>query len=86
MLIVSGAFAAAQQQYIDNLKKSLLNTVESGVWRYDGHSMKNFTKKDGLDGDLIGLFTKAKQVNCGLEKVPMVFIVSMSILLNENIN
>ena len=28
-------------------------TSDSGVWRYDGHTMKNFTKKDGLDGDLI---------------------------------
>ncbi len=28
-------------------------TYESGVWRYDGHTMKNFTQKDGLDGGLI---------------------------------
>lgn len=35
---------------------------------------------------LLGLFTKAKQVNCGLAEVPMVCIVSMASLLNENIN
>ena len=36
-------------------------TVESGVWRYDGNSVKNFTKKDGLDGDLIWIIYKSKQ-------------------------
>ena len=35
-------------------------TVESGVWRYDGNSLKNFTKKDGLDGDLIWIIYKSK--------------------------
>ena len=35
-------------------------TVESGVWRYDGNSVKNFTKKDGLDGDLIWIIYKSK--------------------------
>jgi len=36
-------------------------TVESGVWRYDGNSMKNFTKADGLDGDLIWIIYKSKK-------------------------
>jgi ligand-binding sensor domain-containing protein len=35
-------------------------TVESGVWRYDGNSVKNFTKKDGLDGDFIWIIYKSK--------------------------
>jgi hypothetical protein len=35
-------------------------TVESGVWRYDGNSVKNFTRKDGLDGDLIWIIYKSK--------------------------
>jgi ligand-binding sensor domain-containing protein len=35
-------------------------TAESGVWRYDGNSVKNFTKADGLDGDLIWIIYKSK--------------------------
>src|SRR4029078_8548492 len=35
---------------------------------------------------LFGLFTKAKQVNCGLAEVPMVCIFSMASLLTEYIN
>ncbi len=35
-------------------------TVESGVWRYDGNSVKNFTKKDGLDGDMVWIIYKSK--------------------------
>jgi ligand-binding sensor domain-containing protein len=35
-------------------------TVESGVWRYDGNSVKNFTKKNGLDGDFIWIIYKSK--------------------------
>jgi ligand-binding sensor domain-containing protein len=35
-------------------------TVESGAWRYDGHSVKNFTQKDGLDGGLIWIIYKSK--------------------------
>jgi ligand-binding sensor domain-containing protein len=35
-------------------------TVNSGVWRYDGNSVKNFTKKDGLDGDLTWIIYKSK--------------------------
>jgi ligand-binding sensor domain-containing protein len=35
-------------------------TVHSGVWRYDGSSVKNFTNKDGLDGELIWIIYKSK--------------------------
>ena len=35
-------------------------TVEFGVWRYDGNSVKNFTQKDGLDGDFIWIIYKSK--------------------------
>lgn len=36
-------------------------TVDSGVWRYDGRTMKNFTKKDGLDGDLTWIIYQSKK-------------------------
>lgn len=35
-------------------------TALSGVWRYDGHTMKNFTQKDGLDGDFTWNVYKSK--------------------------
>lgn len=35
-------------------------TAESGVWRYDGNALKNFTKKDGLDADLTWIIYKSK--------------------------
>ena len=35
-------------------------TVESGVWKYDGNSVKNFTQKDGLDGDMVWIIYKSK--------------------------
>jgi ligand-binding sensor domain-containing protein len=35
-------------------------TVESGVWRYDGNSVKNYTKADGLDGDMTWIIYKSK--------------------------
>jgi len=44
----------------DTLGNIWFGTVESGVWRYDGHTMKNFTKKDGLDGDFIWIIYKSK--------------------------
>ena len=44
----------------DTLGNIWFGTVESGVWRYDGHTMKNFTKKDGLDGDLTWIIYKSK--------------------------
>ncbi|MFN6178610.1 MAG: diguanylate cyclase, partial [Flavobacteriales bacterium] len=33
----------------------------SGVWRYDGNSVKNFTKKDGLPCEQIWTIHKSKQ-------------------------
>ena len=36
-------------------------TVESGVWRYDGNSVKNFTIADGLDSKQIWFIYKSKQ-------------------------
>ena len=38
----------------------MLGTVESRVWIYDGHSVKKFTKKEGLDGDFIWIIYKSK--------------------------
>lgn len=35
-------------------------TNESGVWRYDGHSMKNFTKEHGLDSGIVWVIYKSK--------------------------
>ncbi len=35
-------------------------TNESGVWRFDGHSLKNFTQKDGLDSGIIWIIYKSK--------------------------
>jgi ligand-binding sensor domain-containing protein len=36
-------------------------TVESGVWRYDGNSVKNFTQEDGLESKQIWFIHKSKQ-------------------------
>lgn len=44
----------------DTLGNIWFGTVESGVWRYDGHTMKNFTQKEGLDGDMIWIIYKSK--------------------------
>lgn len=35
-------------------------TNESGVWRYDGHTLKNFTQKDGLDSGIVWIIYKSK--------------------------
>jgi ligand-binding sensor domain-containing protein len=34
---------------------------ESGVWRYDGNSVKNFTKEDGLESKQIWFINKSKR-------------------------
>ena len=44
----------------DTLGNIWFGIVESGVWRYDGHTMKNFTKKDGIDGDMTWIIYKSK--------------------------
>lgn len=36
-------------------------TVEFGVWRYDGNSMRNFTKEEGLESKHIWTIYKSKQ-------------------------
>ena len=35
-------------------------TNESGVWLYDGQSLKNFTKEDGVDSDITWIIYKSK--------------------------
>jgi ligand-binding sensor domain-containing protein len=35
-------------------------TNESGVWRYDGHRLKNFTKVDGVDSGITWVIYKSK--------------------------
>lgn len=35
-------------------------TNESGVWRYDGKSLKNFTQKDGVDSGITWIIYKSK--------------------------
>lgn len=35
-------------------------TVGSGVWRYDGRKLKNFTRQDGLDGTITWVIYKSK--------------------------
>jgi ligand-binding sensor domain-containing protein len=35
-------------------------TNESGTWRYDGHTLKNYTQEDGLDSGIIWVIHKSK--------------------------
>lgn len=35
-------------------------TNESGVWRYDGNTLKNFTEKDGVDSGIVWIIYKSK--------------------------
>jgi ligand-binding sensor domain-containing protein len=44
----------------DTLGNIWFGTAESGIWRYDGFTMKNYTKKDGVDGDLTWIIYKSK--------------------------
>jgi len=44
----------------DNLGNIWFGTNESGVWCYDGHSLKNFTQNDGLDSGMIWIIYKSK--------------------------
>ncbi len=44
----------------DSLGNIWFGTNESGVWRYDGHTLKNFTQKDGLDGGIIWIIHRSK--------------------------
>ena len=44
----------------DGLGNIWFGTNESGVWRYDGHTLKNFTQEDGLDSDITWIIYKSK--------------------------
>ena len=44
----------------DSIGNIWFGTNESGVWRYDGNSLKNFTPKDGLDSGIIWIIYKSK--------------------------
>jgi len=44
----------------DSLGNIWFGTNESGVWRYDGHSLKNFTQADGVDSGIIWIIYKSK--------------------------
>jgi len=44
----------------DSLGNIWFGTNESGVWRYDGHTLKNFTQEDGLDSGIIWVIYKTK--------------------------
>ena len=44
----------------DNLGNIWFGTNESGVWRYDGQSLKNFNQADGVDSGLIWIICKSK--------------------------
>ena len=44
----------------DNSGNIWFGTNESGVWRYDGHSMKNYTKEQGLDSGIVWVIYKSK--------------------------
>lgn len=44
----------------DSLGNIWFGTNESGVWRYDGNSLKNFTQEDGLDSGITWIIYKSK--------------------------
>ena len=44
----------------DSLGNIWFGTNESGVWRYDGHTLKNFTRKNGVDSGIIWIIYKSK--------------------------
>ena len=44
----------------DSLGNIWFGTNESGVWRYDGHFLKNFTQEDGLDSPITWVIYKSK--------------------------
>ena len=44
----------------DSLGNIWFGTNESGVWRYDGHTLKNYTQEDGLDSVITWLIYKSK--------------------------
>ena len=44
----------------DTIGNIWFGTYLSGVWRYDGNTLKNFTNIDGLDGDMTWIIYKSK--------------------------
>lgn len=44
----------------DSLGNIWFGTNESGVWSYDGHTLKNYTQEDGLDNGIIWVIYKTK--------------------------
>jgi len=44
----------------DSLGNIWFGTNESGIWRYDGHTMKNYTQKDGVDSGITWIIYKSK--------------------------
>lgn len=44
----------------DSLGNIWFGTNESGVWCYDGHTLKNFTKEDGVDSGITWIIYKSK--------------------------
>lgn len=44
----------------DSLGNIWFGTNESGVWRYDGDTVKNFTQKDGVDTGITWIIYKSK--------------------------
>lgn len=44
----------------DRLGNIWFGTNESGIWRYNGHTLKNFTEKDGVDSGIIWIIYKSK--------------------------
>jgi ligand-binding sensor domain-containing protein len=44
----------------DSLGNIWFGTNESGVWRYDGHTLKNYTQKDGVDSGITWIIYKSK--------------------------
>jgi ligand-binding sensor domain-containing protein len=44
----------------DSIGNIWFGTNQSGVWKYDGQTLKNFTQKDGLDGGITWLIYKSK--------------------------
>lgn len=44
----------------DSFGNIWFGTNESGVWCYDGHTLKNYTQKDGLDGGMTWIIYKSK--------------------------
>ncbi len=44
----------------DNSGNIWFGTNESGAWRYDGHSIKNYTKEQGLDSGIVWVIYKSK--------------------------